>query len=85
MPSIEDMDCHYFEVRRETISWLTDSIAWGPRAVALNFEYHITQGSYHPRTISPKVDDDSVERLNEHSLEDCLGRWKATAIYLRGG
>jgi hypothetical protein len=26
-----------------------------------------------------------VERLNEHSLEDCLGRWKATAIYIVGG
>jgi hypothetical protein len=24
-------------------------------------------------------------RLNEHSLEDCLGRWKATAIYIVGG
>jgi hypothetical protein len=26
-----------------------------------------------------------VERLNEHSLEDCLGRQKATAIYSRAG
>jgi hypothetical protein len=29
--------------------------------------------------------DQSVERLNEHSLEDCLGRQKATAIYIVGG
>jgi hypothetical protein len=28
---------------------------------------------------------DFVERLNEHSLEDCLGRQKATAIYIVGG
>jgi hypothetical protein len=27
----------------------------------------------------------SVERLNEHSLEGCLSRWKATAIYIVGG
>ena len=26
-----------------------------------------------------------VERLNEHSLEDCLGRQRATAIYIVGG
>jgi hypothetical protein len=26
-----------------------------------------------------------VERLNEHSLEDCLGRPRATAIYIMGG
>ena len=26
-----------------------------------------------------------VERLNEHSLEDCLGRPRATAIYIVGG
>ena len=25
-----------------------------------------------------------VERLNEHSLEDCLGRQRATAIYIVG-
>jgi hypothetical protein len=37
MPSIEDMDRNYFEVRRETISWLTDSIAWGPRACSAQF------------------------------------------------
>jgi hypothetical protein len=27
----------------------------------------------------------SVERLNEHSLEDCLGRQRAIAIYIIGG
>jgi hypothetical protein len=30
-------------------------------------------------------DDAYVERLNEHSLEDCLGRPRATAIYIVGG
>jgi hypothetical protein len=27
----------------------------------------------------------SAERLNEHSLEDCLGRQRATATYIVGG
>src|SRR2546430_1025903 len=27
----------------------------------------------------------TVKRLNEHSLEDCLGRPRATAIYIVGG
>jgi hypothetical protein len=27
----------------------------------------------------------NVERLNEHSLPDCLGRTRATAIYIIGG
>jgi hypothetical protein len=32
MPHVEDMDRNYFEVHREPISWLTDSIAWGPKS-----------------------------------------------------
>jgi hypothetical protein len=28
---------------------------------------------------------ENVERLNEHSLQDCLGRTRATAIYIIGG
>jgi hypothetical protein len=32
-----------------------------------------------------KPDAEGVERLNEHSLEDCLGRPRATAIYIGGG
>ena len=31
------------------------------------------------------VASEAVERLNEHSLEDCLGRQRAIAIYIVDG
>jgi hypothetical protein len=68
----------YYKPARErfvdTICWTTIS----SQALTHRYEYSL-------RILSTNQPLHNVERLNEHSLEDCLDRQKATAIYIVGG